>query len=112
MTPRDTVGVMTHIRKMIVVAAAAAAWIACNGLTSPPVGPHTEYPCGVWGVVCHQDKNGDSAMCCPQDHICGFDGPFSRCGAGLCCYDGDHWPSAAHDGGAPPAAVPQRKTGF
>lgn len=66
--------------------------VACNGLTAPPTGSGTEYPCGVWGVECSSGEN--ATMCCPQNHICGYDGAFSRCPKDMCCYDGDDWPNS------------------
>ena len=63
--------------------------VACYGtdVVKPPEGPNTAYPCGVRGVVCPNSR------CCPEDHICGFDGFGSRCAPNYCCYDGDHWPA-------------------
>ena len=68
----------------------AAMFVACYGtdVVKPPEGPGTAYPCGLRGVSC----GGKPLMCCPQNHICGFNGPGSRCTAGYCCYDGDDWP--------------------
>lgn len=81
---------------------------ACYGsdVITPPTGPGTEYPCGVWGVECSHDAKG--SMCCPQDHICGTTGPFSQCTPGYCCYDGDHWPLAARDAGPPEPELQRR----
>jgi len=83
--------------------------IACNGFVTPPTGPNTEYPCGVWGVEC--EKTAKGSMCCPQNHICGYDGQFSRCPSGTCCYDGDHWPFLAEesDAGKAQSLIPQYK---
>lgn len=55
---------------------------ACATIT-PPTGPGTEWPCGVWGVQC---PNG---ACCPYAHECGGNG---RCPEGACCYVGERWP--------------------
>ncbi len=63
-----------------------------NSILTPPVGPNTDYPCGVQGQVCNDQ------MCCGLDDICGFDGPGSRCPAGYCCYDGPNWPLGAAPG--------------
>lgn len=71
--------------------------VACNGLTNPPTGPGTEYPCGVWGVTC--SVSSANAMCCAEGEICGYDGAFSRCPAGSCCYEGGEWLTASPDGG-------------
>ena len=65
--------------------------IACKTII-PPYGPGTEYPCGLRGVECGGD------FCCPENHICGFAGAFSRCEPGYCCYDGP--PSAKQDAGS------------
>ena len=72
---------------------AFALIVSCYGtdVIKPPEGPGTSYPCGIRGVVCAR------RMCCPENHICGFDGPGSRCSPGACCYDGDHWPSLRRD---------------
>lgn len=67
-----------------------ACVIACNGINTPPTGPGTDYPCGVWGVVCAEASTVPGVtMCCPQASICGYSGPFSRCPAGSCCDEGD-----------------------
>jgi hypothetical protein len=78
---------------------------ACHGILTPPTGPDTPYPCGIRGVTCQE------GACCPENHLCGFDGPFSRCPEGYCCYDGPHWPySATPDGGGDASAPMVKKT--
>lgn len=55
---------------------------ACNGgVLHPPVGPGTDYPCGLQGKSC------GNHMCCWLDEDCGG-GPFNGCPAGYCCYNG------------------------
>lgn len=97
------------MRKLILLLAVTIFIIACNGLVNPPTGPNTEYPCGIWGVECSIKSTG--SMCCPQNHICGFNGEFSRCPEGMCCYDGDHWPNLVteSDGGKELSLIPQYK---
>jgi hypothetical protein len=94
------------MRPIFLVAGVLALLLACHGLTTPPTGPGTEYPCGLHGVVCSQSEK--RAVCCPQNHICGSEGGFSRCTAGDCCYDGDDWPAgASRDDGGAAKRVPQ-----
>lgn len=87
-------------------ALALVATFACYGtdVVKPPEGPGTSYPCGVRGVEC----GGKPLMCCPEKHICGFDGAFSRCAAGYCCYDGDDWPAAAGPDAGPRFSPPRQ----
>lgn len=75
---------------------------ACNGTLNPPEGPGTEYPCGVRGVVCTTTP----LACCPENHICGFAGGFSRCEPGYCCFDGDSDPHRATPDAGPLASHP------
>lgn len=56
---------------------------ACVGpATTVKTGPGTAYPCGVYGHSC------GNHMCCSNRDDCGFDGPFSNCPAGYCCFAG------------------------
>lgn len=92
------------MRGLIVVLGSVALVLACHGTLTPATGPGTSYPCGIGGVSC-----GNHA-CCPENHICGYVGPFARCEPGYCCYDGPDWPGARPDGGAAPhAPVPQKR---
>lgn len=63
---------------------------ACGPTIRPPQGPGTEWPCGYHGKSCDPVAPG---MCCMNDEICGYDGPWSRCPAGYCCYDPGEWPA-------------------
>ena len=77
------------------VAFALALTGACGPTTHPLVGPDTAWPCGLHGKSC------GNHLCCGENDVCGFDGPFSRCEPGYCCYDGPHWPGASRDAGVP-----------
>ncbi len=79
---------MKHLIRIAVVMTILAA---CGPTTNPPTGPNTSWPCGIHGRSC---GNG---MCCETNDVCGFDGPFSRCEAGYCCFDGPHWPGATRE---------------
>ncbi len=75
---------------------------ACRSdLLHPKEGTNSEYPCGIRGVVCPNDK------CCPENHVCGDTayGYFNRCTPGFCCYEGDDWPGAGPDAGKRPASI-------
>ncbi len=82
---------------------------ACAGFARPPEGKGTEYPCGVWGVSCH---NG---ACCDWGDICGEPGygSFQRCPDGSCCTDGDpfYGSSQADAGPSSAGAARQRPDG-
>lgn len=78
---------MNKPRMLVLVAAVVTALLShgCReGFAKPEEGPNTAYPCGVWGVDCHNGK------CCPWAHICGLENdPWRRCSIGSCCSDGD-----------------------
>ena len=88
--------------RLTVFSAIVFILIACNGTLNPPSGPDTAYPCGIRGVSC------GGGACCPEAHVCGYDGPWARCEAGYCCYDGPHWPGAGRDAGRIPQKVSSR----
>jgi len=48
----------------------------------PPVGPGTQYPCGVRGVVC------SGGTCCFEGDVCGSADRHASCPAGQCCFEG------------------------
>lgn len=59
---------------------AAVIIAACGPFQNPP---SPEYPCGPKGIVCANH------MCCWRGDVCGYDGPWSRCPAGQCCFEGE-----------------------
>lgn len=57
----------------------AFMFVACEpGVLNPPSGPGTEYPCGLQGKVCGNNK------CCWRADNCGGE---AGCPAGYCCFD-------------------------
>lgn len=88
---------MNALRRPLVIlfSCFAALTFSCHGLLTPETGPGTAYPCGIGGVEC------GGGACCPEYHVCGYDGPWSRCEPGYCCYDGPDMASrdAAADAG-------------
>jgi len=69
---------MKHFLNLVIV---LALLLACGGVTAPPTGPGTAYPCGVQGKSCGHH------MCCGQYDDCG--GVVLSCPEGYCCYNGE-----------------------
>lgn len=74
--------------KLCIALAALAVTFASSCSTPaillPPTGPHTDYPCGIGGVVCA------SGACCSEGEYCGgershADPMGNTCPAGACC---------------------------
>lgn len=74
------------LRRLVAVSifTSICVW-ACGPTIHPPTGPGTEYPCGIQGKSCDPVAPG---ACCSLDEDCGYDGPWSTCPAGYCCYNG------------------------
>lgn len=67
------------MRAFIIVTCAIV--VGCHAtILTPPTGPGTDYPCGLYGVEC------SNHMCCGEGFACGVDDP--TCPAGMCCYVG------------------------
>ncbi len=70
------------MRHILAVSFVAFLVAACKmSVLNPPVGPGTDYPCGIHGIQCPDQK------CCWENDVCGGQ-PFSGCPADYCCYVG------------------------
>lgn len=82
-----------HVFAALLLGALALGAQCNNKWVTPPVGPGTDYPCGLQGLQC------PDGACCGLNDTCGA--AHSRCPAGYCCYNGPSF--ASRDGGAPDA---------